>query len=396
MKLLFADRMEESEAGIFSILKQKRTTLQRQGRKIFDMSIGTPDFPPSSAVVEALINACRDMDNYKYAVSDIPELKEAIIAHYKRRFNVTLDRNSVMSVSGSQEGIAHISFALCNPGDLILVPDPGYPIFCDGPLLAGAKLFKYPLLKENNFIIDLQEIPSEIVRKAKAMIVSYPLNPIGVTAPDEFYEDLVKFARDHEIMVIHDNAYSDMVFHGREGKSFLSYKGAMEVGIEFFSLSKSYNLAGARLSFAVGNSEIISRFKRLRSKIDYGIFLPLQHAAIAALNGEQDSVKKQCRCYEERGDKLCQGFRDLGWQVEAPMGSMFVWAQIPENYPDSLAFCNDLMEKTGVICTPGNCFGELGEGYVRFALVLSLSEIEEALLAIKKSGIILDVHGTLL
>lgn len=388
MKILFADRALESETGIFSILNKKKASLLQSGKEVFDMSIGTPDFPPAPHIIEAMTKACMNTENYKYAVSDLPELTGAVMGHYQRRFGVVLEENEIMSVYGSQEGIAHIAFVTCNPGDVVLVPDPGYPIFKDGPLLAGAKLHTYPLYRENGFIPDLKSIPEEIARQARVIVVSYPMNPVGVTAPDGFYEELIEFASKYDILVVHDNAYSDIVFQGKEGKSFLAYKGAKEVGIEFYSLSKSYNLTGARISFAIGNPKVVERFRQLRSKIDYGIFLPVQYAAIAAMTGGQSRVKEQCKSYERRGKKLCQGFRKMGWNVPDPQGTMFVWAPIPEKFSSSVEFCDELMDKGGVICTPGNSFGKLGEGYVRFALVMDEERIEKALAAIQDCNVL--------
>lgn len=388
MNMLFADRVSSDEAGIFSVLQQKKIALLSRKEEVFDMSIGTPDFTPPPHVVEAMLKACKDPKNYKYAICDLPELSKAMIEHYFRHFGVSLNSNNVMSVNGSQEGLAHICFALCNPGDIVLVPDPGYPIFKDGPRLAGARICGYPLRKENNFLADLKNIPESTAFKAKAMIVSYPLNPVGVTAPDEFYEELIAFAKKYNIIIIHDNAYADIVFSKQTRKSFLAYEGAKEVGIELFSLSKTYNLTGARIAFVVGNEAIIRKFAKLRSLIDYGVFIPIQHAAIAALNGDQSLVSQQCAEYEKRAKLLCKGFQELGWTVPAPAGSIFVWAPIPAHYRDAIQFSDALMEKAGIICTPGDCFGDLGKGYVRFSLVLDVPAIKAALNSLRNSKIL--------
>lgn len=295
-----------------------------------------------------------------------------------------------MSMYGSQEGMAHIALALCDPGDIVLVPNPGYPVFGIGPELTGAVLADYPLYKENNFLPDFDDIPDERARAAKFMVISYPANPVCSVADDSFYEKAIAFAKKYNIVLLHDNAYADIVFGEREGKSFLSYPGAMEVGIEFYSLSKSYNMTGMRISFAIGNEAVIENFKKVRSQIDYGIFLPVQYAAVAALTGPQDSVKEQCRLYEERCNALCRGLSRIGWKVPDGQGTMFVWAPIPKNYTSSEKFSMDLMEKAGVIVVPGTAFGRLGEGYVRMALVYPVETIEKAIQAIAESGI-LDV-----
>lgn len=388
MNLEFADRMKKSDGGVFHEIKIRKEKLLKEGKKVYDLSIGTPDFTPPKHVMEAIAMACQNPENYKYAIVDLPELQEAFINHYHRKFNVDINRDEITTVNGTQEGMGHIFLTLCNPGDLVLIPDPGYPIFYDGAKIAEAEVYKYSLLEESHFLPDLDHLPEDVVAKAKVMVVSYPLNPVGITAPDEFYEKLIAFAKKNEIIIIHDNAYSDIVFHGKEGKSFLNYAGAKEVGMEFFSLSKSYNMTGARVSFAVGNKEIIRQFKSFRSRIDYGMFLPIQYGAIAALNGPQEQLKQQCKQYEMRGNKLCQGLRDLGWNVPDAQGSMFVWAKVPEGYSSGEELCKNLLEKAGVIVTPGSSFGKLGESYVRFALVLSEVEIEEVIKAIKQSDII--------
>ena len=235
---------------------------------------------------------------------------------------------------------------------------------------------------------DLAAIPEDVRRAAKVMVVSYPANPICKTAPDSFYEELITFARENEILIIHDNAYSDIIYDGREGKSFLSFPGAKEVGVEFYSLSKSYNYTGARMSFVIGNPDVIALFKRFRSQIDYGIFLPVQMGAIAALSTDDAVVKEQCRKYQERRDALCGGLRAIGWNIPDSEGTMFAWGPLPEGYTDSNAFVMELMERTGVICTPGSSFGSLGEGHVRFALVLPPEQIKEAIESIRQSGIL--------
>lgn len=389
MRLEFSQKANSFQDGIFTRLNEKKEELERAGRTVYNLSVGTPDFKPSRRVMEAVSKAAANPDNYKYSLKDLPELTEAMIRFYQRRFGVTLEQDEVMSLYGSQEGMTHIAWALCDPGDLVLVPNPGYPIFKLGPLLCDAAVWEYPLRPENGFLPRLDEIPEDIARRAKFMVVSYPANPICRVAPDSFYKELIGFARKYQIMIVHDNAYSDIVFGGRQGGSFLAYEGAKEVGIEFYSLSKSYNYTGARMSFAVGNREIISKFKTIRSQIDYGIFLPVQYGAIAALNEPQEDVLRQCREYEERNRTLCGGLRSIGWNVPDSEGTMFVWAPLPPRFTNSEAFCLELMERSGVICTPGSSFGSLGEGYVRMALVLPPEKLWEAVESIRESGILL-------
>ncbi len=388
MKIEFAKRLDTFQAGIFAILNEKKEELLKEGREVFNMAIGTPDFKPEPFVMDAFVKACQDPENYKYAIVDRPELQEALAGHYRRRFGVELTPEEMTSINGSQEGIAHIALALCDPGDVILVPNPGYPIFSVGPFLCGAEVKTYDLRPENHFQPDFDSIPDELADKAKFIIVSYPLNPVCVAAKEGLYPKLIAFAKKHNIIVLHDNAYSDIIYGGRFGGSFLSYEGAKEVGVEFFSLSKSYNLTGARLSFVVGNKEIIAKFRAVRSQIDYGVFLPIQIGAEAALNGPQDAVIAQCAEYERRNKALCGGFRSIGWDVPDSEGTMFVWAPIPPKYTTSEAFVMDLADKTGIICTPGSSFGSLGEGYVRFALVRDVESIERMVKLVKESGIL--------
>lgn len=388
MKVTFSDKAQTFQAGIFAVLNEKKEELIRRGRTVYNLSVGTPDFLPAPHVTEAVANAAKDPENYKYALTDRPFLLEAVRNFYRERFGVELAPEEIMSINGSQEGMAHIAWALCDPGDLVLAPNPGYPIFSIGPSLCGAQVETYPLYRENGFLPKLSDIPEGTARKAKFMLVSYPLNPVCAAADDVFYRELIAFAKKYEVIILHDNAYSDIVYGGRKGRSFLSYEGAKEVGVELYSLSKSYNLTGARISFVVGNREIVDTFRAVRTQIDYGMFLPLQYGAAAALNGPKDGVKAQCLEYESRMKALCGGLRRIGWQVPDGEGTMFVWAPLPEGYENSEAFCVELMERSGVICVPGSSFGSLGEGFVRFALVQPVPVIEEIVEAIRKSGIL--------
>lgn len=388
MQKQFSDRLGYISEGIFATLNKKKQELEAQGKKIYNLSVGTPDFKPSDHIMKAVSEACLKPESYKYALADRDRLLEAMQNFYLTRFGVELQKNEIMSIYGSQEGMAHIGMALTNPGDIVLVPDPGYPIFEMGPLLTGAKIEKYALYPEKNYVLDFNDIPVEVAEKAKVIIVSYPLNPLCVTAPESFYHELVSFAKKYNIIVLHDNAYSDIIFDGTEGRSFLSIPGAKEVGVEFYSLSKSYNLTGARISFVVGNADIVAAFSKIRSQIDYGIFLPIQEGAIAALTGPQDSVEAQRLEYSRRNTALCQGLTEVGWKVEASKGTMFVWAKLPEGYEDSFEFCMKLVEEAGVLVTPGRAFGEHGEGYVRMALVQDEENIHNLIESIRRSGIL--------
>lgn len=388
MELQFAKRMDHFEEGIFQLLNEKKMEAVKNGKKVYNLSVGTPDFEPSKAVMDAVISAAQKPENYKYALMDIPELIDAVIERYEKRYHVNLSSDEIMSVYGSQEGIAHICLSLCDAGDIVLVPNPGYPIFEIGPSLAGATIMTYDLKAENNYIPDLDAIDPSVAEKAKCMIVSYPLNPVCKTAPDEFYEKLIPWAIKNNIIIIHDNAYSDIVYDGKIGKSIFRIKDAKEIAVEFYSLSKSYNYTGARMSFLVGNRSIVAAFKKLRSQIDYGTFLPVQYGAIAALKQDDSFIKEQCRSYQARRDALCGGLRSIGWHIEDSEGTMFAWAKLPDGYEDDVAFVMELIEKSGVLCTPGSSFGSLGKGHVRFALTLPVEVIREAVEAIAASGMI--------
>ena len=389
MKIELADKMKGFEAGIFAVLNEKKLEVERSGRKVYNLSVGTPDFRPFPHIMKTVSDACLVPENYGYSIADMKELTEAVIYRYKKRYGVDIEADEVMSIYGSQEGMAHILQPLINPGDVVLVPDPGYPIFSIGAYLAQADQWRYPLLEENDYLPDFDGIPEEIRKAAKAMVVSYPANPLCVTAPDSFYGELITFARENNILIIHDNAYSDIVYDGKPGKSFLSFPGAKEVGVEFYSLSKTFNYTGARMSFVVGNAQVVDAFRRFRSQIDYGIFYPVQMGAIDALtNDYEEEIHRQCAEYQRRRDALCDGLDRIGWHIPKSQGTMFAWGPIPAPYTSSSEFVLDLIEKTGLICTPGSSFGSLGEGYVRFALVLPPEEISEAVEAVRKSGIL--------
>lgn len=374
--------------NIFSVLEEKRRKAVSEGKEIINLSIGTPDFLPQPHIVKALSECAADPKKYGYSINDLPELVRAVQNWYSRRYGVQLSAEGITSVNGSQEGIAHIAFALINPGDTVIVPNPGYPIFSFGPFMAGAKFYEAPLTAENNFLMDFDAIPEDAAKAAKLIVVSYPNNPVCATADISFYERLVAFAKKYDIMVVHDNAYSEIILDGEPGASFLSVPGAIDVGIEFNSLSKTYNMTGARISFAVGNENIIQEFKKLRSQIDYGVFIPIQHAAIAALEGPQDFLENQRAQYRERRDALCGGLRNIGWYCPDSKGTMFVWAPLPKGFSDSTQFVLELFDRTGVICVPGDSFGSLGNGYVRFALTATPQTIRRAIQKIDESGII--------
>lgn len=383
-----SQRLDRFGAEVFASLNNKLLALKAQGKTIYNMSVGTPDFKPYDHVVEALTQAAQDPEMWKYALRDLPELKQAVCDYYERRFGVSgITPSMVQSCNGTQEGVGHLGLALLDPGDTILVPDPCYPVFEAGAKIADAKLEYYPLVAEHNYLPYVAGIDPEVADRAKYMIVSLPANPVGSVGTPEVYEEIIAFAREHDLLIVHDNAYSDLVFDGEPGGSFLQYPGALEVGVEFFSLSKSFNVTGARIGFLVGREDVVSAFAKLRGQIDFGMFFPIQKAAIACLNGPRDEVEAQRLKYQERRDALCDGLEGLGWERPNAHGSMFVWAKLPGGRTDSMAFCEELMEKAGVVVTPGASFGPSGEGHVRMALVLPPDQIALAVEAIREAGL---------
>ena len=384
----FSKRMKLFGDEIFAALNDKKVALEAQGRTIYNLSVGTPDFAPAPHIRQALLDAAADPENWKYSLRDIPEMLQAVCSYYKRRFGVDITPGQVASCNGSQEGCGHIGMVLCDEGDTVLLPNPCYPVFIAGAKLAGAVPFYYPLVKEHGFLPYVKGIPEDVARRAKYMIVSLPANPVGSVGTPALYEELVAFAKKYDILLIHDNAYSDIIFDGAEGHSLFNTPGAMDVGVEFFSLSKSFDVTGARISFLVGRPDVVAAFRRLRGQIDFGMFLPIQKAAIAALTGPLDMVRDQCAVYQQRRDALCGGLRSIGWDVPDSHGSMFVWAPIPPKYASRMDFCMDLGEKSGGLCTPGHSLGPAGEGYGRLAQTSPPGQIAQAVQAIAESGIL--------
>lgn len=372
-----AKRLEKFQTGIFASLDEKKNKMLAKGRKIYNLSIGTPDFRPPEHIIAAGVEAAKEPENYKYSLTETDELLDAIVNYYRERYNTVIAKEEITGVHGTQEGMGHLGLAVCNKGDIVLLPDPGYPIFTAGSLLGEAEPYYYPLTAEHDFLPVLEDIPEDILYKAKYLVLSYPSNPIGAAAPKEMYIKMIAYAKKYGFFIINDNAYSDIIFDGREGFSFLSIPGAKEVGVEFFSLSKSFNLTGIRLSFCIGNQSIINALKLLRSQYDFGISYIAQKMALAALTGPRDGVKQQCLEYQKRRDALCGGLRRYGWEIKDSGGTMFVWIPLPAKYPSSVEFCEELLEKTGVVATPGTAFGSQGEGHIRLALVRPPKELAE-------------------
>lgn len=377
MNYSWAKRLEKFETGIFASLDEKKKQLILRGKKVYNLSVGTPDFKPPAHIIEAAKQAISDPENYKYSLIDSEELLETVVEYYRERYHACILKEEITGVHGTQEGMGHLGLAMCNPGDVVLLPDPGYPIFTAGSILGEAETYYYPLVEEHNFLPVMEQIPEDVLRRSKYIVLSYPSNPVGAVAPKEMYVEMIAYAKKYGFFIINDNAYSDIIFDGKEGFSFLSIPGAKEVGVEFFSLSKSFNLTGLRISFCIGNRSIIDAVKLLRSQYDFGIPYTTQKMAIAALTGPRDDVKAQCAEYQKRRDALCNGLRACGWRIPDSEGTMFVWVPIPEGYGSSVEFCEKLLEETGVVVTPGSAFGKMGEGYIRLALVKPAEELAE-------------------
>lgn len=381
-----AKRIRNLGTGIFSEMEAHKRVVEARGVKVINLGVGSPDRPPAPHIIAALHRAIDEPTNYRYPLTGLPRLHQAIAAWYRRRFGVDLDPQSeVLVLMGSQDGLAHLALAYLEEGDLALVPDPGYPIYAGSILLAGGEIYPLPLLAENDFLPDLEAIPEEVAGKAKLLWINYPNNPVAAAADRNFFARVVEFARCYGILVCHDAAYSELAYDGFKPPSFLEVPGAKEVGIEFHSLSKTYNMAGCRIGFAVGNREVLAVLAQLKSNIDYGVFRVVQEAAVAALEGPQDCVEEMARTYMKRRDVLVEGLAGCGWHMPKPCASMFVWAPLPPGYSSSREFALELLHRAGVLVIPGVAFGARGEGYVRIALVQEVEVLEEAVERIRRS-----------
>jgi len=387
VKMQIAKRLEKLSGSVFSEVDSLGKRLAAEGRKVINLSIGSPDLPPSEDFRKKLSEYVLDPDNYGYALTDgLMEFRQAVANWYKNRDGVVLDpEKEILPLMGSQDGLSHIYWGYLDKDDIALVPDPGYPIYTAGVLLTEATPYPMFLNKINNFLPDFTEIPSNIAEKAKIMFLKYPSNPLAATATYEFFQQAIAFAKKYNIIICHDFAYSELAYDDYKPISFLSVPGAKEVGIEFHSLSKTYNLAGYRLGFVVGNNEIIATLRKIKTNIDFGSFKAILKAGTDVLNGPQDYVKTTAQTYQRRRDILVDGLNEIGWHIPKPKASMFIWAPIPENFDSSLEFTKQLAEKTGVIVVPGIGFGQAGEGYVRIGLVQKEEVLIEAVEKIKSN-----------
>lgn len=382
-----ARRVQEIQGATFADLdRKKKGFTDRTGLPVIDFSIGSSNIPPMDAVKETLSQAVQEDAAWQYSLGPLPEMIEAVQDWYQNRYGVDLEADEIFLLKGSQEALTHVPLVYCDPGDTVLIPDPYYPIYGTAPRLAGAAVQFMPLKEENGYLIDFDAIenPDEV----KLMYVSYPGNPTGAVANDAFYERLVQFATDHDIIVLHDNAYSELVFEGETGKSFLAYPGAKEVGIELNSFSKSYSMGGARLAVLAGNAGLVQAYRKLLDMTDFYVFPAIQQAGICALKEGQAFTEQVRNEYRRRRDYLIEKMKEAGWNIAVPKATMFVWARIPACWSSAQAFTDALVDQAGVLVNPGSNFGKEGERYVRLALVRSDGEVQEAARRIRESGLL--------
>ena len=374
---MYASRMSNLPPYLFARIDEMKAEQRKLGADLIDLGVGDPDLATPAHIVEALCTAAKDPKNHHYPdYAGLPAYRSAVAGWYKKRFGVSLDPvKETLALMGSKDGIAHIAEAFVNCGDYVLAPSPGYPVYRTGTLFAEGNVHEMPLLQKNNFVPVLADIPKKVAKKAKILYINYPNNPTAAVAPDGFYKEVVDFARENDIIVVSDNAYSEIAYDGYRAPSFLETPGAMEVGIEMHSLSKTYNMTGWRIGMAVGNADIIAGLGRVKTNVDSGVFDAVQHAAITALSGPQDCVKDACKIYQERRDVLVQGLRGLGFDVPLPRATFYVWVPVR----DCMSFAGRLLTEAGIVATPGVGFGSSGEGYVRFAITRPVARIQEAI-----------------
>ena len=382
-------RLDRLPPYMFGRLNEMKLRMRRQGADVIDLAMGNPDRPTPQHIVDKLTEVAQDGKAHRYSASKgIPALLRAIARHYQRRYDVGLDPESeIIATIGSKEGLGHLMLALIDPGDLALVPNPAFPIHIYSVALAGGNVVSIPLREEANFVPSLSEITREIWPKPKVITLNFPHNPTTATVSLDFFREVVAFAKKNDIIVVHDMAYSDITFDGYEAPSFLQVEGARDVGVEFMTLSKSYNMAGWRIGACVGNKDVVAALAKIKGYYDYGIFTPVQVAAISAMDGPQECVGEAAAVYQERRDVLCDGLARIGWNVPRPKATMFAWAPIPEPYREmgSMDFSMLLMEKAEVSVTPGIGFGDMGEGYVRIALVENPHRLRQAIRNIRRT-----------
>jgi LL-diaminopimelate aminotransferase len=382
-----ADRLKQLPPYLFMEIDRLKAEVQAKGVDIIDLGVGDPDLPTPAHILTRLTQESLDPKNHRYpSYSGMNDFRQAVATWYHRRFGVSLDpEKEVVTLIGSKEGIAHFPLAFLNPGDLALVSSPGYPVYHIGTLFAGGQPYFLPLRKENHFLPDLRRIPEETTRGAKILFINYPNNPTAAVADRAFFEEVVRFAQDNQVIVCHDAAYSEIAYDGYQPMSFLEIPGAKEVGIEFHSLSKTYNMTGWRIGFAVGNDRLIAGLSQIKSNIDSGAAQAIQWAGIEALDGPQDCLAALNRIYQRRRDLMVAGLIKIGLNVERPKATFYLWIEVPKGYTSTQTTLH-LLEKTGIVTTPGNGFGDPGEGYFRISLTVPEERLEEAVLRLNKAG----------
>ncbi len=380
-----SDRVKNLPPYLFAAIDKMKQDALGKGVDLIDLSIGDPDIPTPEHIVDAMKKAVEKPLHHRYpSYEGMLSYRQAVAGWYKKRFNVSLNPvNEVLSLIGSKEGIGHIPLAFVNPGDVVLVPSPGYPVYPVGTLFAGGESYIMPLKEENGFLPDLKRIPEEKLKKAKLMYINYPNNPTSATAPAGFYKEVIALAKKYNIIVCHDAAYSEVYYDNEKPMSFLEIEGAKEVGIEMHSLSKTYNMTGWRIGFAVGNKDVLAGLGKIKTNLDSGVFQAIQEASIAAINTDDKILAEIRDAYQARRDTLYNGLKNLGFHLIKPKATFYLWAKVPSGF-DSQKFVAHLLEKTGVLTTPGVGFGAPGEGYVRFALTVPVARIKEAVERIKK------------
>ncbi len=385
MRIEKAKRVEEIPPYLFAEIDRKKAEMRRKGMDLVDLGIGDPDIPTPQPIIDRLKKAADNPKHHRYpSYEGMIEFRSAVAEWYRKRFGVRLDAaTEVLSLIGSKEGIAHIPLAFVNPGDTVLVPSPGYPVYRVSTLFAGGTPYFLPLRKEMGFLPNLSEIPKAVAEKSKLLFINYPNNPTAAVAEKSFFEEVVAFARRYNIIVCHDAAYSEVAFDGYRPASFMEVEGAKEVGIEFHSLSKTFNMTGWRIGFAVGCPEIVSALGRIKENIDSGLFQAIQEAGIEALNRFNTPLTEIIKIYEGRRNLMVKGLRELGWELEQPKASFYLWIRVPGKQTSS-QFAALLLEKAGIVATPGNGFGDAGEGYIRMALTVDESRLKEAIERLKK------------
>lgn len=385
MRIEQAKRIDQIPPYLFAEIDKKKEEMRQKGMDLIDLGIGDPDLPTPKPIIEQLKKAAEDPRHHRYpSYEGMIEFRGAAARWFEKRFHIRFDpKTEILALIGSKEGIAHIPLAFVNPGDYVLVPSPGYPVYRVSTLFAGGVPYFLPLLKKNGFLPKLSEIPEEVAEKAKLLFLNYPNNPTSAIADRSFFEEAVAFARRHQIIVCHDAAYSELAFDGYRPPSFFEIEGAKEVGIEFHSLSKTFNMTGWRIGFAVGNARIISGLGRVKTNIDSGLFQAIQEAGIVALNHFDTPIPQIIQIYERRRDVMVKGLREIGLGLEPPKATFYLWIQVPGGYT-SAQFATLLIEKAGIVATPGNGFGEAGEGYIRMALTVEESRLKEAIERLKK------------